>query len=139
MIVVIVSCGMEGLVLLSWKAKDRKQNNRAIQNYSEVSTLATISARVDDATKIDAEKIADRLGIQLSTAINVFLKRFVAEGGFPFSVVVGKENRAQFLIDEEELDAAVSKAVAASDRNDAGTVNRRFTYVNPDTKQLETH
>ena len=49
--------------------------------------MATISTRVDDQLKSDAEKIADEIGIPVSTAINVFLKRFVANRGFPFNVI----------------------------------------------------
>lgn len=48
--------------------------------------MATISTRVDDELKTKATAIADSIGIPLSSAINVFLKRFVAENGFPFPV-----------------------------------------------------
>ena len=55
--------------------------------------MATISTRVDDKMKSDAEKIADEIGIPISTAINVFLKRFIANRGFPFNVVSSTNNR----------------------------------------------
>ena len=37
------------------------------------------------------EWIADNIGISLSAAINIFLKRFVAEEGFPFALKMQKE------------------------------------------------
>ena len=46
--------------------------------------MATISTRVEDNVKKGAEEVADAIGIPLSTAINVFLKRFIANNGFPF-------------------------------------------------------
>ena len=49
--------------------------------------MATVLARVDDQTKLRAEQIAAEIGIPLGTAINIFLKSFVANVGFPFSVV----------------------------------------------------
>lgn len=36
--------------------------------------MATVSARIDDETKNQAEDISDKLGISLNTVINIFLK-----------------------------------------------------------------
>ena len=58
--------------------------------------MAVVSARIDEQTKIEAEKIADTIGLSLSTAINVFLNRFVAEQGFPFGVTVPKQQTLTF-------------------------------------------
>ena len=49
--------------------------------------MVTISARVDESLKGNAEDIAKDIGVSLSTAITVFLKRFVAARGFPFDVI----------------------------------------------------
>ena len=48
--------------------------------------MATVSARIDDNLKIRADEVAEEIGISLSSAIGIFLKRFVAEQGFPFEV-----------------------------------------------------
>ncbi len=50
--------------------------------------MATISARIDDELKEQAEDVTARIGISLSSAITIFLKQFVARGGFPFDVTV---------------------------------------------------
>lgn len=52
--------------------------------------MPTISARVDSEVKTQADAIAATLGLSTSAVISVFLKRFVAEGGFPFDLKVEK-------------------------------------------------
>jgi len=74
--------------------------------------MANVSARVDDVTKAKAEIIADPIGITLSTAISIFLNRFIAEKGFPFSVVANEV---------DEIDVKLIEAtVKASIKNDDG-------------------
>lgn len=97
--------------------------------------MANVSIRVDDSTKADAEKVADEIGIPLSTAINIFLKRFVANDGFPFSVVAPKKASSRPIIDKELLDASIKKAVA--DPNNIG-LSHQFTYLDPETNELFT-
>ena len=92
--------------------------------------MATISTRVDDQIKSDAEKIADEIGIPVSTAINIFLKRFIANRGFPFSVVVPKSITTVPFIDVEMLDASVKQAIA--DPNNLG-LSHQFTYLDQNT------
>lgn len=93
--------------------------------------MATVSARVDDGLKNSAEDIANRIGIPLGTAVNIFLKRFVANNGFPFDVVDPTQKTP--VIDFSLLDTSVKKAVA--DKNNVGLSNR-FTYLDPETNKL---
>lgn len=96
--------------------------------------MATISTRLDDQLKVDAEIIADEIGIPLSTAINVFLKQFIAYRGFPFQVLAPTATqRGRTIINADTLDMAVKKAV--SDEGNTGVV-RRTTYLDPETNQL---
>ena len=46
----------------------------------------TIQVRIDDDLKIQATEVFDRLGIDFSTAIRMFLKKSVAVNGIPFEV-----------------------------------------------------
>ena len=46
----------------------------------------TIQVRIDDELKIQATEVFDRLGIDFSTAIRMFLKKSVAVNGIPFEV-----------------------------------------------------
>jgi len=51
---------------------------------------ATLNLRVNPTLKSDAETILTRLGIPMSTAIDMFLNQVVLVGGIPFSVTVPK-------------------------------------------------
>lgn len=51
-----------------------------------------VQFRIDDELKNDATVLYDRLGIDLSTAMRMFLKRSVAVNGIPFSMVLPKED-----------------------------------------------
>lgn len=48
--------------------------------------MAIISVKIDDQLKAKAEQVSAGIGIPLSSVINIFLRRFVAETGFPFPV-----------------------------------------------------
>ena len=94
--------------------------------------MATISTRIDDKTKNEAEYVANEIGITLSTAINIFLKRFIADNGFPFNVVVPNKPHSSPVVDINLLDASVKKAI--SDPNNLG-ISHQFTYLDPDTNE----
>ena len=46
--------------------------------------MAQISLRVDDDVKRGAEEIFDEIGLSMSAAINVFLKKVAREKRIPF-------------------------------------------------------
>ena len=48
----------------------------------------TLNLRVNPELKADAEKILKRLGIPMSTAVDMYLNQIVLVGGIPFSVVI---------------------------------------------------
>lgn len=47
---------------------------------------ATVSIKVNPTDKQLASELFDHLGLSLSTAINIFIKKSIAEGGMPFEV-----------------------------------------------------
>jgi len=55
---------------------------------------ATITARVDPATKSAAAAIFDAFGMSLSEAISIFLHKSIQEGGLPFEVRQSRYNRS---------------------------------------------
>ena len=59
------------------------------------------SVRLDSNLKKQAEAIYGELGISLTTAINVFLRKSVAVGGFPFDVRLDKPNKETVLALQE--------------------------------------
>lgn len=46
----------------------------------------TLQVRIDDDLKTQATMVYDQLGIDLSTAVRMFLKKSVAVNGIPFEV-----------------------------------------------------
>lgn len=50
--------------------------------------MALLQIRVDEELKNQANAIYNELGIDLSTAVRMFLKKSVIEGGIPFSTKV---------------------------------------------------
>ncbi len=50
----------------------------------------TLNLRVNPTLKSDAEAILKRLGIPMSTAVDMFLNQVVLVGGIPFPVTVPK-------------------------------------------------
>ena len=55
------------------------------------------SVRLDSDLKKRSEAIYGELGINLTTAINVFLRKSLTVGGFPFDVRIDERNRETTL------------------------------------------
>lgn len=55
------------------------------------------SVRLDNDLKKQSEAMYHELGINLTTAINVFLRKSIAVGGFPFDVRMEETNKETLL------------------------------------------
>lgn len=55
------------------------------------------SVRMDSELKKRSEAIYGELGINLTTAINVFLRKSLTAGGFPFDVRIEEPNKETML------------------------------------------
>lgn len=51
---------------------------------------ATLNLRVNPAVKNQAEEVLTRLGIPMSTAIDIYLNQIILTGGIPFEVSLPK-------------------------------------------------
>ncbi|MBR4400851.1 MAG: type II toxin-antitoxin system RelB/DinJ family antitoxin [Synergistes sp.] len=51
----------------------------------------SFSVRMDADVKKESELIYNALGVNLTTAINVFLRKSIAAGGFPFDVRIEEQ------------------------------------------------
>lgn len=49
--------------------------------------MTTIQVRTNDVIKRAARQVLSKLGLDLSTAINVYLIRIIAKQGIPFEIV----------------------------------------------------
>lgn len=48
--------------------------------------MANINIRVDDNVKAQAQELFSSLGMDVSSAVNVFLRQSIAFGGIPFTI-----------------------------------------------------
>ncbi len=54
--------------------------------------MAIVQFRVDDDLKLQASSVYEKLGIDLSSALRMFMKRSVMINGIPFSMVLDDES-----------------------------------------------
>lgn len=57
-----------------------------------MATTTNFSVRMDTDIKKQCEELYGELGVNLTTAINVFLRQSIRVGGFPFDVRVEQPN-----------------------------------------------
>lgn len=77
--------------------------------------MATVSAqiRIDAAVKAEAMALFQNLGLDLSTAVNVFLRQCLIHRGLPFRVKEQEAKRPLHLVDlsAEELGREIMKGL----------------------------
>lgn len=72
-----------------------------------------LNIRIDKEVKLQAEKIFDALGLNMTTAVNIFLRQAIRENGIPFEVKLNVPN--------ETTAAAIAEGRAlAYDKNTTG-------------------
>jgi len=59
--------------------------------------MGVLQVRVDDELKNQSSEILNKLGIDLSTAVRMFLKKVILEGGIPFNAKID-ESSLNFLM-----------------------------------------
>jgi DNA-damage-inducible protein J len=65
-----------------------------------MAKTTNLNIRVEEATKRKAEAIFNELGLNMSTAVNMFLRYSVRYGGIPFDLLIEMPN--------EETQAAIN-------------------------------
>ena len=48
--------------------------------------MAQVNIRIDDDIKSKAEALFDEMGLSMSTAVNMFVRQSVRQGGIPFEI-----------------------------------------------------
>ncbi len=95
--------------------------------------MVTISTRVDELIKEQAEKIADSIGISLSAAISIFLNRFVADEGFPFDVKA-PEKKNIFGMKSQEISRLVIRGIEDPKNNPK---IQSSMYIDPESGEIK--
>ncbi|MBF0895866.1 MAG: type II toxin-antitoxin system RelB/DinJ family antitoxin [Atopobium sp.] len=70
--------------------------------------------RIDSNVKTEANKLFKELGIDMSSAVNIFLRQCVLHGGLPFKVEIPKFNAETLAAMEEARDIMSGKIQATS-------------------------
>ena len=87
--------------------------------------MAQISLRVDDDVKRRAEQVLDDIGLSMSAAINVFLRK------------VAREHRIPFELSADELNAETVEAIQESGRMKADPgLGKTYTDVDQMMEEL---
>jgi len=73
-----------------------------------VANTTNFSVRMDSDVKKQCEMLYGELGMNLTTAINVFLRQSLRVGGFPFEVKLGTPNNATVAAMKEAERIAVA-------------------------------
>ena len=68
-----------------------------------------ISIRMDTALKAQAESLFSKLGLNLSTAFNIFVRQALREGGIPFEV------KLESRLNKETIEALLEAEKIAKD------------------------
>ena len=78
----------------------------------------TVNIRTDKEVKLAAEKIFEELGLNMTTAINIFLKQTIRENGIPFELKLKTPNETTAAAIEEGRKIAQDKTVKGYDNID---------------------
>ena len=68
-----------------------------------VGETTNINIRMDKALKVQAENLLSELGMNMTTAFNIFLRQTVRERGIPFQISAVMPMRKSLLVNGREL------------------------------------
>ena len=65
--------------------------------------MTTITIRVDEKVKKEAEELFHEMGLNMSTAMNIFLKRCILEEGIPFELKVPNKKTLKAMQETDDI------------------------------------
>ena len=86
--------------------------------------MAQISIRIDDTIKEQTAMILSELGLNMSTAFNMFARQIVRQGGIPFPVQLDKSKIPDVLTREQII---ARGKTALTDLRDEADRSRRLS------------
>ena len=72
---------------------------------------ANVNVRVEPDVKEQAEAILEKLGVSVSSFINMTYRQVILRKGIPFSVTVPSELRTRDTMTDEEFDAMMAEGL----------------------------
>lgn len=80
---------------------------------------ASTQIRIDPVVKKQASALFSKLGLDMSGAVNIFLRQCILHGGLPFSVAVPNYNRETLEAMEEARAATRDSSIIGYDNVEA--------------------
>ena len=65
--------------------------------------MATVTARVDENVKKEEETLFKKMGLNMSTAMNLFLKKCILEQGIPFELKVPNRETLKAMQETDDI------------------------------------
>lgn len=65
--------------------------------------MATVTARVDENVKKEAETLFKKMGLNMSTAMNLFLKKCILEQGIPFELKIPNRETLKVMQETDDI------------------------------------
>ena len=87
---------------------------------------ATVSARIDETVKNQAEDILKQLGIPVSVVINTLYHQIIARNGVPFSITLPGRPKSLEEMTSSELDAKMQHSYAQARTRQSRPLNDVF-------------
>ena len=75
---------------------------------------ATVSARVEDEIKTEAEEVLRKLGVPVSVVIDSLYRQIIFTQGIPFSLSLPKMPKTMDMMSEDELNAKLQHSYEQS-------------------------
>lgn len=79
-----------------------------ISEVSDVANTTTINVRVDEAVKRNVETLFDNMGMNISTAVNIFFKQCLMEEALPFQPKAKRKVSLKKNLQEAREEAAAN-------------------------------
>lgn len=96
-----------------------------------------VYARVDKKTKKDAETLFSELGLNISTAIGMFIKQALIVGGLPFEAKIKRPITLEDL-SKKEFETELQKGINSINSNNHITLDEFKSNSNKRIKQWES-
>ncbi len=93
--------------------------------------VVTVSFTINAGLKEEAEELFEDLGLDLATAIRVFIRQSIRKGGFPFAIEQNKPNA-------ETIAAMLEAERLTHDPNAKGftDIDELFAYLDSDNEEV---
>ena len=73
----------------------------------------SLQVRVPEKLRKDADEVLEKVGLDMSTAVRVYLKKIITTRGIPFSLVAEDSNGLEFVRVDKDIQNKLDKIDSA--------------------------